>query len=82
MHNGGAVRVLPDLPVAQRHAVDRRNLEADFPPVPRGVTGLLEASVGRWLRFFIEAVLGRGTATSRPIWRAICGMCAHSPGGR
>jgi len=51
---GGSVRVLPTFPVAQRHAVDRRNLEADLPPVR--VTGLLEASVGRWLRFLIEAV--------------------------
>ena len=31
--NGGSVRVLPTSPVAQRHAVDRRDLEADLPPV-------------------------------------------------
>jgi hypothetical protein len=33
------------------------------------VTGLLEASVGRWLRFFVEAVPCRGTAASCPSWR-------------
>ena len=31
--NGGSVRVIPAFPVAQRHAVDRRNLEADLLPV-------------------------------------------------
>jgi len=31
--NGGSARVLPTFPVAQRHGVDRRNLEAGLPPV-------------------------------------------------
>jgi len=35
--------------------------------------------VGRWLRFFVDAVPRRGTATSCPGWRAICGMCGCCP---
>jgi hypothetical protein len=45
------------------------------PAFPRsGLTGLLEASVSRWLRFFICVLPRRGTATSCPSWRAICGI--------
>jgi hypothetical protein len=43
-----------------------------------GVTGLLEASVGRWLRFFIEAV----PAAARPHHARAGARYAHSSPGR
>jgi hypothetical protein len=50
------VRVLPTFPVARCHSVQDETSKPAFLRSPGGVTGLLEASVGRWPRF-----LGRGS---------------------
>jgi hypothetical protein len=51
-HSGGSVRVLPTSPsLSVTLSID----ETSRPTLLRsGVTGLLEASVGRWLRFLID----------------------------
>jgi hypothetical protein len=54
----------PTFLVAQRHAVDRRTSRPGF--LRSGVTSLLEAFVGPWLRFIVEALPRRGTATPCP----------------
>src|SRR5690348_8749300 len=52
--NGGSVRVLPDLPVAQRDAIDRRSPGADLGPAQ------CDWSAGCGRRSLAEVLAGTG----------------------
>src|SRR6266496_3575216 len=60
------------LPVTQGDAVDRLS-PRPLGSVGSGMTGLLEVTVGRWLRCLLIQRPGRQATASCPTWRAKCG---------
>jgi len=66
VHIGGTVCALPYLPPSLSVTLPIHGTSR--PTFVR--SGLLEASVGRWPRFFVDTVPRRGTAASRWSWRA------------
>ena len=70
---GGTVSVLPHLPPSLSVTLSIHGTSR--PTFVR--SGLLEASVGRWPRFFVDTVPCRGTGTSCWSWRAKCGRCGR-----